>query len=47
MAVILLVPCRDDKVLGNDGIEMFFDGFAAIFSGLPLKSIHDAKVGSD
>ncbi len=47
MAVILLVPCRDEKVFVNDGIEMFFDGFAAIFSGLPLKSINDAQVGSD
>ena len=28
MAVILLVPCRDEKVFVNDGIEMFFDGFA-------------------
>ena len=25
MAVILLVPCRDEKVFVNDGIEMFFD----------------------
>lgn len=47
MAVILLVPCRDEKVVVNDGIEMFFDGFAAIFSGLALKSINDAQVGSD
>lgn len=28
MAVILLVPCCDEKVFVNDGIEMFFDGFA-------------------
>ncbi len=47
MAVILLVPCCDEKVFVNDGIEMFFDGFAATFSGLPLKSINDAQVGSD
>ena len=27
--------------------QMFFDGFAATFSGLPLKSINDAQMGSD
>ena len=47
MAGILLVPCCDEKVFVNDGIEMFFDGFAATFSGLPLKSINDAQMGSD
>ena len=47
MAVILLVPCCDEKVFVNDGIEMFFDGFAATFRGLPLKSINDAQMGSD
>ena len=47
MAVILQFPYRDEKVFVNEGIEMFSDGFATIFSGLPLKSINDAQVGSD
>ena len=47
MAVIKLDPCCDEKEFENYGIEIFFDGFAAIFSGLPLKSINDAQVGSD